>query len=129
MKNGKSFLTGAIAFLFVALPLVAFASLVPCGGAGQNPCTLNCFFVMINDILKFITFNIATPLAATAIMISGIMLAFGGSEKAIARGKEIFKATLFGLFFAFAAWLIVDLVLRGLLGGSFLLWNKFPASC
>lgn len=128
MKNGKSFLISTIAFFAIALPLVSFASLVPCGGA-DKPCTLSCFFVMINNILKFITFNIATPLAAAAIMVSGIMLTFGGSEKAISRGREILKATLFGLFFVFSAWLIVDLVLRGLLKGSFLPWNRFPAEC
>jgi type IV secretory pathway VirB2 component (pilin) len=128
MKNRKSFLISATALLAVALPLVSFAALVPCGSV-DKPCTLNCFFVMINNILKFITFDIATPLAAAAIMVSGIMLSFGGSEKAIARGREILKATLIGLFFVFAAWLIVDLVLRGLLGGSFLPWNQFPATC
>lgn len=111
-------------------PLVVLAlPLVPCGGA-DKPCTVACFYVMIDRIIDFILWDIATPLAATALMVSGIMLVLGGSEKAIATGKEILKFTLYGLFFAFAAWLIIDMILRGLLNTDFYkVWNKFPDSC
>jgi hypothetical protein len=118
-----------ISFMAVA-PLVALAlPLVPCGTA-DKPCTVACFYVMINRIINFILWNIATPLSATAIMVAGIMLVLGGSEKAIATGKEILKFTLYGLFFAFASWLIIEMVLRGLLNDSFFkVWNKFPDKC
>lgn len=119
-----------ISFISVA-PLVAFAlPLVPCGGQDQNPCTVACFYVMIGRIINFILWDIATPLAATALMVAGIMLVLGGSEKANTTGKEIFKFTLYGLFYAFAAWLIIEMVLRGLLNESFFkVWNKFPDKC
>ncbi len=118
-----------ISFVAVA-PLVALAlPLVPCGTA-DKPCTVACFYVMVGRIIDFILFQIAIPLAATALMVAGIMLILGGSEKAIATGKEILKFTLYGLFFAFASWLIIDMVLRGLLNTDFYkVWNKFPSNC
>ncbi len=126
-----NFLTAFFIIAVMTAPLVALAlPLVPCGGEGQSPCTVACFYVMIGRIIDFILWDIATPLAATALMVSGIMLVLGGSEKAIATGKEILKFTLYGLFFAFAAWLIIEMVLRGLLNESFFkVWNKFPSSC
>jgi len=113
------------------VPLVAFAlPLVPCGGQDQNPCTVACFYVMVSRIINFFLWDIATPLAATALMVAGIMLVLGGSEKASTMGKEILKSTLYGLFFAFAAWLIIEMILRGLLNESFFkVWNKFPDKC
>ncbi|OHA15709.1 MAG: hypothetical protein A3A10_01935 [Candidatus Tagabacteria bacterium RIFCSPLOWO2_01_FULL_42_9] len=120
-----------IAVVFAGFPLFVFAlPLVPCGGSGQNPCTVSCFFVMVDRIINFILFAIAAPLSATALMAAGIMLVWGGSEKAIARGKDILKYTLIGLFLVFGAWLIIDLILGNLLNqGYYGPWNRFPAAC
>jgi len=119
-----------VVFFITIAPLVALAlPLVPCGTA-DKPCTVACFYVMVDRIIKFILLDIAVPLSATALMVSGIMLVLGGSEKANTAGKEILKFTLYGLFFAFAAWLIIEMVLRGLLNESFFkVWNKFPSNC
>jgi len=115
-------------FLFFAIPLFVFAAgLVPCGGQGQKACTLPCFYVMINNVITFLLWDIATPLAATALMVSGMMFLLGGSEKTISRGKTIFSSTLIGLFLAFGAWLIIDLILGNLLNPGYMPWNKFPS--
>lgn len=132
MKDKFIQITSFLIISFIAVaPLVALAlPLVPCGGQDQKSCTVACFYVMVGRIINFILLDIAVPLAATALMVSGIMLVLGGSEKANTTGKEILKFTLYGLFFAFAAWLIIEMVLRGLLNESFFkVWNKFPDSC
>jgi len=81
---------------------------------------------MIDKIISFLLVYMAVPLAATALMAAGIMFLLAGSEKAISRGREIFKYTLIGLFIAFGAWLIIDLILGNLLSGTYLPWNRFP---
>jgi hypothetical protein len=40
--------------------------LVPCGGTDEPDCTLPCLYVLIHNIINFLLWSIATPLAATA---------------------------------------------------------------
>ncbi len=135
MKKIKPFVFLSVIALMI--PLVSFAAvavtypLVPCGGADQKACSVACFYVMVDRIISFLLYAISMPLSATALMVAGIMLVAGGSEKAITTGKEIFKYTLIGLFIAFGAWLIIDLILGNLLNqsGTYKFWQKFPAGC
>ena len=118
-----------IVFLSIGLPLIAFAKgLVPCGGQGEPACSVSCFFVLIDNVMKFLLYEISLPLAATAFMVAGIYLVAGGSENAIKRGKSIFVSTVIGLFIAFGAWLIIDMILGNLLSPGYLPWNQFPSS-
>ncbi len=111
------------------LAAAVWSGLIPCGTADKL-CTVACFYVMVDKIINFILWYLATPLAATALMVSGIMLLFSSSEQTLTRGKDIFKYTLLGLFLAFAAWLIIDLILGNLLQDTlYLPWNKFPDAC
>ncbi len=127
MKKIKPFV---FSLIILTIPLIASAlPLVPCGGAGQNECTVACFYVMIDRIINFLLYAIAMPLSATALMVAGIYLVAGGSEKAITMGKEILKYTLIGIFIAFGAWLVVDLILGKLLDPTYLPWNNFPSGC
>ena len=117
-------------FFFAIFPLIVFsASLVPCG-TSENPtsCTVSCFYVLLNNIMNFLLYNISLPLAATAFMIAGIMLVAGGSENAIKRGKTILTSTVLGLLIAFGAWVIINMILGNLLSPGYLPWNEFPSS-
>jgi hypothetical protein len=126
MKS-KRILIFLIPFFLIAVPLFVFAAgLVPCGGEGEPKCSLSCFYVLIDNVINFLLWYIATPLAASALMVAGIMFLFGSSEKNIATGKAIFSATIIGLFFAFGAWLIIDMILGNLLSPGYLPWNEFP---
>ena len=118
------------AILLIAFPLLSSAAgLIPCGGNNEPACTLACFYVMIDKVIRFILFQISIPLGATALMVAGIYLVAGGSEQAITRGKAIFKYTIIGLFLAFGAWLIIDLILGNLLQSGYRPWNQFPGGC
>ncbi len=119
----------SFAILTIISPLYALAlPLVPCGGDG-NPCTVACFYVMIDRIINFLLRDIAFPLAATALMAAGIMMVLGGSEKSISLGKDILKYAIIGLLLSFGAWVIVSGILGNLLqeGGTYWPWNKFPS--
>ncbi len=116
-------------FFSAVFPFITFAAgLVPCGGQGQSPCSVSCFYVLLDNIMNFLLYYISLPLAATAFMIAGIMLVLGGSEKAIKRGKSILTSTVIGLLIAFGAWLIIDMILGNLLSSGYKPWNKFPSS-
>ena len=116
-------LTGFLPFFVQA---ATGGPLVPCSGLN---CSIACFFVMIEMIINFLLYYISIPLAVTGFMVAGIHLIFGSSEQAITRGKAIFKFTFVGLFLAFAAWLIIDLILGNLLAPGYKPWNQFPGGC
>ncbi len=132
MKNFKTFILTSIlvsALFLASAPFFAIAAgLLPCGTSEHpnTPCSVACFYVLISNIINFLLFYISLPLSATAFMVAGIYLVMGGSEKAITTGKEIFKATLIGIFIAFGAWVLIDFILGNLLQSGYLPWNKFP---
>lgn len=120
MKRGTARLTTAIFFLVLMMLVPAFSvsaadGLVPCGGSGQNPCTFSDFFVLINNVINFLLFNIATPLAALTFAVAGWMyLTAGGDTGKIKQAHELFKNVAIGFIIALSAWLIVKAILLGL---------------
>mgnify|MGYP001616418336 CR=1 FL=1 len=108
-----------LALCISSMPIITFAAdytLIPCGGSTQNPCTFNDFAKLIQNVINFLAFYIATPLATLAIMYAGFKYLTsldkpGPREEA----KKILWNVLIGLFFALAAWLIIDTILDVLL--------------
>lgn len=133
MKPTKEkFFLNLIVFAILIVPLLASAKgLVPCGTeANPEPCTVCHLFMLISNVINFILFSLLTPLAVLGIIIGGIMiLTAGGSEDRLKRGKAILSSVIIGIFLAFAAWLIVDTILKSIVDPGFApnwAWNKFP---
>lgn len=106
-------------------------SIVPCGGSGQNPCTICHLFVGVNNIIRFLTFDIATPLGVVVLIYAGVMiLTSGGSEEKLKKGKQALWFTIWGLVIVFAGVLIVDTIIKALISGGFNFafgpWNTIP---
>lgn len=95
----------------------ATASSVP------NPCDFEDAMQLINNIIKFLLFYFATPLAGLALAYAGgsIILSGGSSEK-ITKAKKIIKNVIIGYIIALAAWLIVKTIFTtlGFQGETFL---------
>lgn len=91
------------------LPLTVFAEgLVPCKG---TECTFCHFFQLISNIVRFITWDLAMPIAVLMFMYGGIIfLTAGGSEDKVKQGKGIITQTLVGLVIVFIAWILVNTV-------------------
>jgi hypothetical protein len=91
-------------------PLIASAAgLVPCGGEGEDPCTLCHFFLMFKNIVDFVLFTLVPVVAVLMLVIGGFMFFFaGGSPEALSRAKSIITSTVIGLLVIYAAWLIVN---------------------
>lgn len=101
-------------------PTVAFAAgLVPCGGPGEPACNFSYVIVLAQNVINFLIFNLAMPLAAISFAVAGIMmLTAGGNESQVAKAKGIFSAVFIGLIIALSAWLIVKMIVLSLVNTS-----------
>ena len=64
--------------------------------------------VLVNNVIKFLLFTVATPLVALIIAYAGwLYLSSGGSEENITKAKKILLNVVVGYIIGLAAWLIV----------------------
>lgn len=102
--------------------------IVPCGGGGQPDCDLCHLWELGSNIINFISFNLALPIAALLFVGAGVMLLIsGGNEQRVGLAKSIFTSTVIGLVIIFTSWLLVDTLFKTLAIGKFSgAWNQFP---
>lgn len=124
--------TSALIAVVVFVPFVAHAQfagpLVPCGGTGQDPCTVCHLYNLVDNLVNFLT-AIAIPLATLAIIAGGFfLLTSGGSPGRRERGKSAISAGIIGVAIALGAWLIIGTIVSTFANdGAFLgAWNEFP---
>lgn len=113
------------------------AGLVPCGGyayvegpdgypvigddgkpvkaGAEKPCDFTFFMEMLNDIIAFLLFKLAMPLAAFMFAYAGFLyLTSGVKPEQREQAKKILTNVVWGLVIALAAWLIVHTILTSL---------------
>lgn len=135
-KFKKSFVAKAASLAIFSLALVPFAAnaaLVLCGTSTTSACNFCDLFILAQTIIYFLMLEIALPLAIVALIYGGFMwITAGGNPGKIDKGRKAIEYAIYGMIFAFAAWLIVDTVMKGLLYGGlgkirgWGLWNKIP---
>ncbi len=101
-------------FFILLMPFLVFAE-------GLVPCDLDCgftdFIQLIQNIINFLMFDVAAPLAAIVFAWAGItMFTAGGSPDKIKQANETFKWVLVGIIITLSAWLIVSAIMGALLG-------------
>ncbi len=128
-----------IATIMLILPFLVSAALVPCGTtltgpmASNRACTVCDFFVLIKNIVDFLTEYVAMPIAVIILIYGGVtLITAGGSEEKIKKGKNALWQAVWGLLIVFAAWLIIDTIIKWLVVGSsfqfpFGPWNAIPS--
>lgn len=117
MKKYYPFVSHLICLLFIMIfvfaPNISFGKgLVPCGGAGEQPCGFADLVRLANNIIKFLI-TIGAVLAAISISYAGWLYITGGSDKKN-EARAIFVKVFWGFVMMLAAWLIVSLVLKSL---------------
>ena len=81
-----------------------------------NPCNFTYFMQLINGVIKFLLFTIATPFIAIIIMYVGyLFLTSGGNPSQGERAKHILSSVIIGYIVALGAWLIVNTITKSLL--------------
>ncbi len=122
----RIFLLSSLLFIgsFFIAPYADAAGIVPCDG----PDCQTCHFIQLgNNILTWIVGVMAT-ICAIVIAVAGLkMVTAGGDTGAISNAKSMITNVIIGFVILLAAWLIVDTVMKVLVGGTlpgFGPWNK-----
>lgn len=125
-------------FIFVTGPIIAVAagecpdSLIPCGCDTDSSktvdpneqCTFDHFIILAQNVINFLIFKIAAPLAAVMFAYAGFLyLTNRGNESQVKQAHDVFTYVLIGLVLALAAWLIVNLIVTFFLDPSFIFLN------
>jgi len=115
--------TNLVTAAFVTDPIV------PCG-TGTNPesCTLCHLWELASNIINFLSFNLAIPMAVLLFVAAGIIfLISGGNQEKVTLARSIYNNTVIGLFIIFTSWLLIDTLLKSIAIGTFSgSWNVFP---
>ena len=71
-----------VIFILSQLPNIVSAQegLVPCGGAGQDPCETCHFYVLTADVFAWI-FGVAAAIVAVIIVVGGLRLVSSGGNQ------------------------------------------------
>ena len=134
----KKYLIYLLVFLILVVPALSLAqpkmvnlkgdnSLVSCDNSTAHPCDWTALMSLVNNIINFILYYMAIPIAAIMFAYAGFeLVSSGGSSEKRGMARKVFTNAVFGLVLAAAAWLIVKLVLK-ILGwdGAFI---GFPLS-
>lgn len=113
--------------LLITVNIASAAGIVPCGGQGEDPCTICHLFIGINNLVQFLAFYAATPIAVIVIIYGAFMwITAAGSETNIEKGKTAIKMAVLGIVIAFAGVLIVDTIIKALVDPENFLqfWKK-----
>ncbi len=137
-KNPMSYLKylSAIALVsvFLSFSLPAFAgvcgSLVPkgCQEGGPLSCGLCQFFELASNIINFIVFCLTPPVAGLMIVISGLILVFGGSESARTYGKKVLTTAVVAIVIIYASWLLINTIIQLIGGANQGSWYQYQCS-
>lgn len=123
----KRIVSSTLVTLFVFLGLLAPSAfsyaaaggLVPCDGTAADPCTWEKLVQLAQNVINFLIFKLAAPLAAIMFIYAGFLyVTNGGDESKVKRAHEIFWAVFIGLVIALAAWLVVKFILDFFLGAN-----------
>lgn len=99
---------------------LAVQKLVPCGNGGsQSDCTFVDLFILINNVMHFLIFNIGLVVATIVIIAAGILYVFYPYKPGnISLAKNMLWAAIGGLVIMMSAYVIVKFVVLGLVGPS-----------
>ncbi|MCR4325828.1 MAG: pilin [Patescibacteria group bacterium] len=124
--HGLAAALGAILFALpsVALGATGFLTIVPESCRGPGGCQSVCDIATLAN-------NVLTDAIYIAVFLSAILFAFAGLKMLVSvanpgersRAKQTFANVAIGLVIILASWLVIEVIMRTLVGGSVLPWN------
>jgi len=105
--------------------------IVPC----TDDCTLCDLWHLASNIINFLSFNLAIPMAVLLFIAAGIIfLTSAGSEEKVALARSIFTNTVIGLVIIFCSWMLIDTLIKSIATSGtteawdvVYFWNEFPS--
>ncbi len=121
-----------MAYLFVVPFTVSAATLVPCGGPGEDPCQTCHVVSLVNNVVAWLVMILGT-IAAILIIVAGVRLVTsGGNTSAMEQAKSSMTNLIIGYLIVLSAWLVLDYGLKALLiqdgANSFGVWNTISCT-
>ncbi len=105
--------------LLSASPLVAMAQLVPCDGSVERPCNFSALIQLIENVLEYLIYIVAAPIAAIMFAIAGFNYLTAGDDMGkVKRAHDIFISVLWGFGIMLIAWALVSFVLNFFTGDN-----------
>jgi len=113
---------------FAQAPAKNTSGLIPCGisstpGAmvdATQQCTFDDLIILAQNVINFLIFNIASPLAAVMFAYAGFLyVTNAGNESRVNEAKGIFWAVFWGFVIVLAAWLTVNMIVTFFLNPSY----------
>jgi len=117
--------------------------IVPCGRDinddgkidASEKCTLCDLWHLASNIINFLSFNLAIPMAVLLFVAAGVIfLTSGGSEEKVALARSIFTNTVIGLAIIFISWMLIDTLIKSIATSgtteawdAVYFWNEFPS--
>lgn len=119
-------------YLFVVPFTVSAATLVPCGGPGEDPCQTCHVVTLVNNVVAWLVMILGT-IAAILIIVAGVRLVTsGGNTSAMEQAKSSMTNLIIGYLIVLSAWLVLDYGLKALLiqdgANSFGVWNTISCT-
>jgi len=130
----KKIINGVVILGILFFAQVAFAQtkntsgLIPCGIATTpgstvdetQQCTFPDLIILAQNVINFLIFKIASPLAAVMFAYAGFLyVTNAGNESRVSEAKGIFWAVFWGFVVVLAAWLTVNLIVTFFLDPSY----------
>jgi len=87
------------------------------------PCDFDYLMQLINNVIDFLLFIVATPLVAIILCYAGfLMITAGGNSEKAGKAKHILTNVIFGYIIALIAWLVINSIMSalGFTGPSYL---------
>lgn len=117
-------MAAVILFGLVFSPLLSLAnfrivtSIVPCGTSSTGPCQTCHLFELGHNVVDFLMWNIAGPLAGLMFIIGGFFIVTAGdSPTRRQQGLKIFSSTMWGLAIVFFSWILINSIIS-IMGGQ-----------
>ena len=113
------------------------AGIVPCGQSEDDAsttidesakCTLCHFFILINQIVNFVLFSLAAPLALLMLIIGGGMFMLAaGNPSTITQARKLIASVLIGVVIIYGAYFLVGVFLQsvGLAGWTTTIYQSW----
>ena len=130
MIRGKRCILGTLVFLMlvsaptVALGATTLVTIVPDGCRGNGGCQKVCDIAQLAQNILNDGIYIAVFLSAVLFAWAGLKYLMNmGNSGEISKAKDIFVNVAIGLVIILGSWLVIDVVMRTLVGASVLPWN------
>ncbi len=104
--------------------------LVPCATSyAPHPCTVCDFFVLIQNIVNFLIYTSFALITLMAIIIAFMFMFSGGSPTKISDAKKRLGILLWGVFWVFGSWLVLNTIVNFAVNKSAFPWPWNKVEC